>query len=376
MYGNLQEIDLHSLLYFFADHQKSGLLLIETKYDIFLSPTFYFILLHQGDIVFAGDENSFTLTRLKEYLNYYKLDKILQVITREINQSHCLVEYETLLILTNKNHLSIAQQITVVTSLVKEILFQIINLKEGSFIWQENFSLHPLAFRFKLDEILPVIVKECYQWQTLATYYQSPQQCLLINNLEYKSLINKQLETILNHPIDGKTSLIQLSRFANKSIVDVAKLVYPYCQKNWLKVINKYALEKTQIYQKPYRKIVCISDDKNWLLYLEKILDRQQYIALNATNLNEGLNYIFNSTTNLVIFRSDLNRKDGEKLCKIIRSLTEYQDLPIILIAEHFNFQHYLKSRIHGANEYMSKSTFRKNIVNLLQKYVEGVKIV
>lgn len=376
MYGNLQEIDLHSLLYFFADHQKSGLLLIETKYDIFLGPTFYFILLHQGDIVFAGDENSFTLTRLKEYLNYYKLDKILQVISQELNQSHCLVEYETLLILTNKNHLSIPQQITIVTSLVKEILFQIINLKEGSFIWQENFSLHPLAFRFKLDKILPVIVQECYQWQTLATYYQSPQQCLLINNLKYKSLIHQELETILNHPIDGKTSLIQLSRFANKSIVDVAKLVYPYCQKNWLKVINKYALEKTQIYQKPYRKIVCISDDKNWLLDLEKILDRQQYIALNATNLNEGLNYIFNTTTNLVIFRSDVNRKDGEKLCKIMRSLTEYQYLPIILIAEHFNFQHYLKSRIYGANEYMSKNRFRKNIVNLLQKYVEGVKIV
>jgi len=135
MYGNLQEIDLNSLLYFFADHKKSGLLLIETKYDIFLSPTFYFILLYQGDIVFAGDDNSFTLTRLKQYLNYYQLDNYLKPISENLNKTHSLVEYESLLILIKQNHLSIQQQTSIVKNLIKEIIFQIINLKEGSFIW-------------------------------------------------------------------------------------------------------------------------------------------------------------------------------------------------------------------------------------------------
>lgn len=370
MYGNLQEIDLNSLLYFLADHQKSGLLLIETKYDIFLSPTFYFILFHQGDIVFAGDDNSFTLTRLKQYLSYYHLDQVLQIIANDLNKSHSLLEYETLLILINQHHLSIAQQISIVTNLVKEVLFQTISLKEGDFIWQENFSLQPLAFRFKLHEILPIIIRELYQWQTLTNYYQSPQQCPLINSQENKSLISAKLETRLNHPIDGKTSLIQLSRFAHQSIVDVAKLIYPYCEKNWIKIVNKYAFKKDNIPQKNHQKVVCISDDKNWLLDVERILDRQKYVALNASNLNEGLNYIFNTKINLIIFQSDVNRKDGERLCKIIRSLTEYQYLPIILIAEHFNFQNYLKSRIYGANEYISKSRFRKDIVNLLHKYI------
>lgn len=370
MYGNLQEIDFNSLLHFFAEHKKSGLLLIETKYDIFLSPTFYFILLYQGDIVFAGDENSFTLTRLKQYLNYYKLDNYLKSITENINKTHNLLEYKTLLLLINQKCLSVEQQTNLVKNLIKEIIFQILNLKEGNFIWQEKFSLQPLIFSFKIENILPLIIEETYQWQRLNIYYQSPQQCPFIHSLENKHIINQELEIILNHKIDGETSLVQLARFANKSIVEVATLLYPYSQKNWIKIINKYAIKEQKKIETKYQKIVCISDNKNWQLEIENILDGEKYIFLSATNLNEGLNYIFNTSINLIIFQSDINRKDGEKLCKIIRSLTEYQDLPIILIGEHFNFQNYLKSRIYGANEYLSKRIFTKDIISILQKYL------
>jgi len=211
---------------------------------------------------------------------------------------------------------------------------------------------------------------EFYQWQRLNTYYQSPQQCPVINSLENKYIINQELEIPLNHKIDGQTSLIQLARFANKSIMEVATLLYPYSEKNWIKIINKYAINQEQKLETNYKKIVCISDDKYWRLEVENLLDREKYITLNASNLNEGLNYIFNTTVNLVIFQSDINRKDGEKLCKIIRSLTEYEYLPIILIGEHFNFQNYLKSRIYGANEYISKRRFSKDIINFIQKYI------
>lgn len=371
MYGNLQEIDINSLLNFLANQKKTGLLLIERKYDVFLSPIFYFILIYQGSIVFAGDENSFTLTRLKQYLTAYKLHNSIKFIRDEISKTNSIVEYEALLILIKYNYLSFEQQKNIANKIIEEVIFQTINLREGNFIWQDNFSLQPLNFFFKLEDILPKVIEDLYQWNKLSHYFQSPLQCPTISYSEQEGLINQDLSVKFNHKIDGKTSLLQLSRFADKSIINVAHLIYPYCQQNLIKIINRYGVSQGEIKKKNYRKVICLSENKNWLQEVEIILEEENYIGLNASNLNEGLNYIFNTKVDLIIVQSDTGNEDAEKFCKIVRSLMEYQTLPIMIVADNFCFQNYLKLKIYGANEYISQKIFQKQGITLIKKYVD-----
>lgn len=124
------------------------------------------------------------------------------------------------------------------------------NLRQGNFIWQDNFSLQPLNFFFKLEDILPKVIEDLYQWHKLSHYFQSPLQCPIISYSDKEELINQDLSVKFNHKIDGQTSLLQLSRFANKSIINVAELIYPYCQQNLIKMINRYAVNQGEIKKK------------------------------------------------------------------------------------------------------------------------------
>ncbi|MTF38306.1 response regulator [Cyanobacterium aponinum] len=371
MYGNLQEIDVNSLLNFLANQKKTGLLLIEKKYDVFLTPIFYFIFIYQGYIVFAGDENSSTLTRLKQYLTPYELQNNVKFIRDEINKSNSIVEYEGLLILIKYNYLSFEQQKNIANKIIEEVIFQVMNLRQGNFIWQDSFSLQPLNFFFKLEDILPKVIEDLYQWHKLSHYFQSPLQCPIISYSDKEELINRDLSVKFNHKIDGQTSLLQLSRFANKSIINVAELIYPYCQQNLIKMINRYAVNQGEIKKKNYRKVICLSENKNWLQEVEIILEGENYICLNANNLSESLNYIFKTKVDLIIFQLETGNEEAEKLCKVVRSLMEYQTLPIVIVADNFCFQNYLKLKIYGANEYISQKIFQKQGVALIKKYVD-----
>lgn len=69
----------------------------------------------------------------------------------------------------------------------------------------------------------------------------------------------------------------------------------------------------------------------------------------------------------MIIFQLETGNEEAEKLCKVVRSLMEYQTLPIVIVADNFCFQNYLKLKIYGANEYISQKIFQKQGVALIK---------
>lgn len=170
MYGNLQEIDVNSLFSFISREQKSGLLFLETESYFSVKKLYYFIFFNSGDIIFAGDQHSFDLQRLQEYLNYYKLTDEIQHIEEKLINSMSIAEYEAILLLSEQQIITINQKKSLLKKIIEEVLFTVITLTKGNFTWQENFKLQPLIIRFKVDSIVPKINTYAQNWHKLNPY--------------------------------------------------------------------------------------------------------------------------------------------------------------------------------------------------------------
>lgn len=361
MQGNLQEIDINSLLYFFTEQNSSGSLFIETNQEL------YFILFHQGEVTFAGDNNSFGINRLEEYLSYYQLDTYLFFLGKHIKPSASLSEYETILLLVKENIISPAQQKQITLKIIQEVLFHIITLKEGKFIWSKNFNLQPLILKIPLFEILPSVTKNIYKWLQLKPEIKSPFQCPKItDDPELAILVKQSLDVSWCDRIDGKTSFLQLSRYGNQSLEEIGKIIHSHIVKGGIQIVENLKEDNKEINGKENLIKICyLSNDQKSILKINNRLNPEKYKILTAFKNEEVLSHIIHQSINLVVLESKADIAQ-DKLIKMIRSI---DDVPIIILVEKYIFKHYINSQKDGINEYVLKYKFYQNIFKILDKY-------
>lgn len=372
MYGNLQEIDVNSLLSFISREQKSGLLFLETESHFLVKKLFYFIFFNNGNIVFAGDQQSFDLQRLQEYLTYYKLSDKIQHIEEKLINSTSIAEYEAILVLSEQNIVTINQEKTLLKKIIEEILFSVITLTKGDFIWQENFKLQPLIIEFKVDSIVPKIINDTQNWYKLNLYIKFPQEYPIItDNGQLKLLVSEDLYTTLWEKIDGKTSFLQLSRYLHQNLATVGQIIYPYIEMGSIRIKTPFLLPSVNQYSSTKTfNIVCLTKDKNWAFKTEKLLELKKYNFFSTDKLTQGLNYILKYPLNLVILDSEFDNNEPYQLCKIIRNTDNIRNVPIIFLINKYKYKYNLIAKIHGATECISKKIFNQNLLKIIDKYL------
>lgn len=372
MHGNLQDIDLSSLLYFVESKQKSGVVFIEKEP---LSKTntenFYFIFFYLGKIVYGGDQQSFSLIRLQNYLSYYNLAENVKLIGTELMSSVSIAEYEALILLSKKQVISRQQEKDILAQIIKETLFATLSLNRGFFTFNCYYFLQPQINTFQIEEFLPQVYSSLRQWKQSYGYIQSSEQCPIISdNLKLKAFLNNKIYQNFSSRIDGNTSFLQLARYLHKDLGSIARVIHPCIERGWIKVINP-ALNHD--FQDPKResffKIICITSDKNWALNTRSLLTPEKYNFVVATNISQGLENVFNIVPNLILFALESSSLNKYQFCQIIRNTKSLIHVPIILIVNHFLFEENLRAKMAGATEYMTKNVLNKNIFNIIDKY-------
>lgn len=370
MYGSLQEIDVSSLLTFFSEQQRSGIFFIENELPVSYQKNIYFLFFSQGKIVFAGDINSFNCQRIQEYLLYYNLTEQFKDFQDKLNESASITEYEAILLLQNRQLLSTPQLQNLCKKIIEEVLLSIIHLKTGSFIWQNTFNLQPLIISVSIETILPSIIEKKVAWYKLFPYIKEIDEYPIIIREEY--FLRENIEKKLFDYLDGKSSLLQLSRMLNKSIINIAQILYPHIQKGRIKIISQQQTETHSPVSLPISaQIIGFSTTNEWTLNTSKISYFNQYKFLIVDNLNQFLTYIFHLPIKLIILQSEIdNNYNTYNLCKIIRNNEKTSNLPIIMVVDEYLFKDNLISKMYGVTEYISANLFQKRMLKILDKYL------
>ncbi len=354
MQGTLKEIDVNSILKLIELGQRTGELLIESN-----TGRFWFVFFVNGQIIYATDPES-NLTRLREYLHGLNLETALEeMITAKLGIN--AVEYGQIWALLESHLLTPAQARKIIQDMVSEVLFDLLSLHQGTFVFEISPALSPQLTTFKFAHLERNILQQLQAWKQFYPRIQSPNQCPV--------LLDRGAMPRLSQWIDGKTSIRQLARYSGQSIFEVAKSVFIAIESG---AVGMATIVST-IASKPKLeapRVICIDDSMTICRAVEYILHNHGYQVTAIANPIRALSLVFQLKPNLIFCDIAMPDLDGYELCAMLRKSSAFSRTPIIMLTGKDGFIDRVKARMVGATEYLTKPFGERELLTTVEKYL------
>lgn len=386
MQGNLSEIDIRSILQLIELGQRTGQLYVEAYSSLYGNTVAetrhnsdphlaWLVFFVNGQIVYAS-QNSNSLSRLGDYLRRYKAENAINNIKLPSLASVNAPEYGYLWVLLENRVLTPAQGRGIINNMIQEILFDLLSLHRGSFIFELGPPLTPQLTTLEISSLSAKIIKQVQEWNQFSPHIQSPDQCPLISNTDaLQKALPSNTFNVLQHWADGKTSIRQMARYLNRDVLTVAKAIYPFVQQGLVQILgptdetvaNKRKSRQMNVAQP---KIFCIDDDAVVREKVTMILTDKGYEAAAVGDPLQALGDVFRWQPDLILCDIAMPSLDGYEVCSMLRNSTRFRQTPIIMLTGIDGFIDRLKARIIGATDYLTKPFGESELLMLIEKNV------
>lgn len=395
MQGNLNEIDIRSILQLIELGQRTGQLFVEA----YSTPTIsiasntgnqgllrnfqspkeqsWFVFFLNGQIVYATDGDS-SLSRLRDYLRRYRLETSLDRIAASSLVERNAPEYTYLWVLLENHILTPSQGRSIIQSIVHETLFDLLGLHQGSFIFDRSSALSPQLTTLKISYLVTKIMQQVQEWKQLHPHIQSPNQCLAIADYDrLRQVLPTATFNYLKCWLDGKTSLRQLARYLNRDILTVGRAMYPFAKQGWIQMLNRFIattptpigdLQLLSAAKMP--RIVCIDDAIAICEVIESILKPQGYEVVSCSNPLQAFSLIFQFKPDLIFCDIAMPELDGYELCAMLRHSSKFRQTPIVMLTGKEQFIDRVKAKMLGATDYLTKPFTDCELLMLVEKHL------
>jgi twitching motility two-component system response regulator PilG len=353
MQGTLREIDIHTIIHLIEVGQRTGELLIESS-----TGKFWFLFFDNGELIYATDTDS-NLTRLRDYLHGLGLDHALDQLSSSklgIN----VLEYGQIWALLESKILTPDQAKSILESTIREVLFDIIGLYQGTFVFEINTALTPKLTRFKFSQISSEYARQLQKWKKFYPVLQSIDQCPVLLNLEALPSLSTW--------IDGKTTIRQLSRYAAQDVSQIGQMIYDAISVGEVS-ITPLAMSVPQQVKVQSPRILCIDDSVTICRAVEYILHNHGFQVMAVSSPIKALSLIFQHNPDLILCDITMPEIDGYELCGMLRKSSAFAKVPIIMLTGKDGFIDRVKARMVGATEYLTKPFGEKELLTTVEKY-------
>ncbi|BAY61058.1 response regulator receiver protein [Calothrix brevissima NIES-22] len=394
MQGDLNEIDIPSILQLIEWGQRTGQLLVTThnscpcqKFSAEVNrhhhcfsckpQQYWFIFFVNGQIIYCQQGDG-SLSRIDDYLRYYRVKLQLKDLKLASLDSVNVAEYSYLWELLERNLIQPKVAREILYGLVCETLFDLLSLHAGCFSFHHGTVLTPQLTTWEISPLIKKIVKQLQNWQQMYPHIQSPNQVPVISE-EVQSHSGLPVATInkLTYWADGKTSLRQLARCLNRDVYTVAKAIYPYVLQGWLQLVYSNTCdfdpyrENSAVEVKSKVRILSIQEAHSNSEAIKSILQPQGYEVLTLTNPLESLSLIFQLKPDMIFCDMAMPELDGYEICAMLRQSTAFRLLPIILLSDRDRFLDRVKAKMVGTTDYLVKPLRDTELLTLIETYLK-----
>lgn len=410
MQGELREIDIRSILQLIEVGQRSGELLVEA----YASPTSkahngggsntsdgpkrpvaktlsWFVFFHHGQIVYAADSNG-SVRRLQDYLRRYDITEADLKASIEDNTltPHSLQslpystpEYSYLWALLAHGVLTPPQARSIVRGMIRETLFDLLSLHQGSFIFEMSSPLSPTLITVKGSALVGHIMQRIQHWKQLHPYIQSPDQCPCIDDHQpLQQSLKPSSYRVLTEWAQGNISIRQIGRYLNRDVVSVAKALYPYIIQGIVHLSETPACHPNppSLSNSPppiprhlsdyVPKVVCLDDGITFRESVKSTLGKHGYEVYPLGNPLDALGQVFLIKPDLILCDIAMPELDGYEVCAMLRKSTFFRQTPIVMLTGKDGFIDRIKARMVGANDYLTKPFSGLELITIVERYV------
>lgn len=370
MQGKLQEIDIRSILQLIELGQRTGELFVEASPSVY-----WFVFFLNGRIIYASETEG-NIARLRDYLHRFKLEAALEEIQIPHKAAVNAPEYNRLWSLLESHKLNPNQGKQILLGMVREVLFDLLSLHQGSFIFEAGSPLAPQLTTFPVTPLLTEIVAQVQEWKKLHPYIQAPNQApTIVNPLPLQQNLPAPVFKALSEWSDGKTSIRQMGRYLGRDTLAVAKAIYPYVRQGVIQLSEPVLIAEPKPSRplKPSDKpihILCIDDSMAIQKTVEFILQNEGYQVTTIGNPLKALGQVFLLNPDMILCDVAMPKLDGYELCAMLRKSSQFRETPMIMLTGKDGFTDRIKARMAGANEFLSKPFAEKELLTIVESYV------
>jgi len=385
MQGNLNEIDIRSILQLIALGQRTGELFVETyrpssgrggdrpSHDAL--DRAWFVFFSNGQIVYAADAQS-QYERLRGCLRFYQLEHSIDEVEFPDLATTNTPEYACLWYLLENHHLTPVQGRTILCRMVRETLFELLGLHQGSFIFDLGPALAPQLMTLPVASLVTKTVQQTQDWKRFYPHIQSIDQCPMMVDLDklQQKMPEKAFETLRNFA-DGNTSIREMARALNRDIAPIAKAIYPYVQSGaiqlqWPTKLDRARTLRLRQFGDSVPRVVCIDDERTIRKAVEVMLEPHGYEISTIGSSLKALSLLFPLQPDLILCDITMPEPDGYELCAMLRRSRVFREVPIIMLTGRDGFTDRVKARMVGATDYLTKPFSEQELLMLLEQYI------
>jgi twitching motility two-component system response regulator PilG len=121
-------------------------------------------------------------------------------------------------------------------------------------------------------------------------------------------------------------------------------------------------------------KVVVIDDSKTIRRTAETLLKKAGCEVITATDGFESLSKVMEHQPNIIFVDIMMPRLDGYQTCALIKNNQAFKKTPIVMLSSKDGLFERARSRIVGAEHYMTKPFTREELLNTIKAYVVDVK--
>jgi twitching motility two-component system response regulator PilG len=121
-------------------------------------------------------------------------------------------------------------------------------------------------------------------------------------------------------------------------------------------------------------KVVVIDDSKTIRRTAETLLKKAGCEVITATDGFESLSRVMEHQPNIIFVDIMMPRLDGYQTCALIKNNQAFKKVPVVMLSSKDGLFERARSRIVGADHYMTKPFTREELLNTIKAYVVDVK--
>jgi twitching motility two-component system response regulator PilG len=394
MQGELAEIDVRSILHLVALGQRTGQLWVKPygATGPFGDAPSWFVFFVQGRIVYAGDPGA-GVTRLRGLLDGRQstdgtpLPPIDWEAFRAAEQlrSHA-PEYGCLWALLERRLLQPEQARELLETMIRETLFELLGLHQGSFIFEMGEPLTPTLMAWEPMPLVTAVAQQMQEWKQFYPQLRSPDQCpVIVDAAALQQALPPATATALITYAAQRLSLRQLAHALNRDLLTVAKAIAPCIARGWMSltpwppapagrpgpIVLPPVLEAVDAEQ----RIVCIDDAVTIGQVIVGMLTPRGYQVTPINDPVAALSQVFGLAPQLILCDIAMPQLDGYELCAMLRQSSQFHHTPIIMLTGKDGFIDRVRAKMVGATDYLAKPFGEDELVMLLEQYLpSGLK--
>jgi CheY-like chemotaxis protein len=341
-------------------------------------PLHYSFAFKAGEITYAGKRIPSPLEFadwMRSRMKLKHLESTLKIVstrTRNEDSLRELVEFIARFGLVRWEDLEAAMQMEIAT------VIECVSPYGGTLV-QRSHSEFDLSYGedhrgLDLAKIEAVFVGRQQMWKQLSP--QISLDTIPIIRLEESASMPAAVLPHLNKWASGKFKLSEIAGGCGEDPLQLAQAYLKWSQSNWIHLRNisndviDRANAPVEIDNRPI--ILSVDDSKIVQVSIRKAVG-DLYNVQFASNAMDALNALNTMPVTLLLLDVTMPDIDGLELCRTIRNIGKFKNLPIVMVTAKDGLLDKMKGQFAGSTHYLNKPVDREKLLPVLEKYVVRV---